>query len=531
MTSPGKPDGAAALAEADAALRPYAEAGEPGAAILALHRGRVLFAQGWGLANVEAGVAWSSNTRMQLASMSKQFTAAAFVVLQARGKLSLHAPLASLAPDTPPSLARLTLQQLLSMRGGLMEAGHIAWFATGDVHHAWRNDVHTLASAAALPHRNRPPGGHDLYSNTHYVLAQQIGESVTGKPWAQVLQQLVFEPLGMAQTSFVTSARQAQRGLATAYRPAGDGFERCAWPVQDGAATGVVSTLADLARWHRNLRRNRLDPPDLVPQLLHDEPFADGSGSCYRLGLREGRLFGRRVVGHAGGIPGCRTESYWFPEEDLSVVVLSNREDLRESLLTARIAGALLGEPRWPESRPTELAPHVGVYVDTTSSRVLVVEQDAGYLHVDGSHFVRNGQTVFVSTHPFFPRQLVFTNDSTSVVALVPGHRAEYRRVQVSPVLASEVPELLGRYHQTGLPWPVTLTSDQAGQLTFVAGPDGPARSAAAAGRIGPDLYVLGDHAGGHSPTSFGVLRNADGAVRAIQIDGYRLLGLALERL
>ena len=407
----------------------------------------------------------------------------------------------------------------------------MAWFAAGDMHHSWRNDAHTLATAAALPHRNRPPGGRDLYSNTHYVLAQQIGEFVTGKPWGQVLQELVFEPLGMAQTSFVTSARCAQRGLATAYRPAGVGFQRCAWPVQDGAATGVVSTLADLARWHRNLRRNRLDPPDLVPQLLHDEPFADGSGSCYRLGMREGRLFGRRVVGHAGGIPGCKTESYWFPDEDLSVVVLSNREDLRESLLSARIAGALLGEPRWPESRPTELVGHEGLYVDIASGRVLVVEHDAGFLHVNGSHFVRSGQTVFNSTHPFFPRQLVFNDASTAVVSVEPGHTAEYRRGQVSPVPAGEVPELLGRYHQTGLPWPVTLVSGDGGQLSLVAGPDGPARCAMPAGRIGPDLYVLGERAGEHSPTSVGVLRGADGGVRAIQIDGYRLLGLTLERL
>lgn len=524
------PDRAAALAEAEVLLAPYAEAGEPGVALLVLHHGRPLLTRGWGLASIESGTALSSVTRMQLASMSKQFTAAAFLVLQARGALSLDARIGSLTDAVAPSLAGFTLRQLLSMRGGLMEAGHMAWFATGDTHHRWRDDRNTLATAAALAHRNRTPGVRDLYSNTHYVLAQQVGEAVTGMPWAQVLRELIFEPLGMTQTRMVTSAREASPALAMAYRPSRDGFERCAWPVQDGAASGVVSTLADLGRWHRNLRRNRLQPADLVEQLLHDTPFADGEGSCYRLGLREGRLFGRRVVGHAGSVPGFKTESYWFPEEDVSIVLIANREDVRETLVIRRIAAALLGESAGRESTPAELAAFEGLFLDASSGRVLHLEQDAGCMSGDNVHLMRSGDNEFSSTHPFFPRELRFSADRSALVSVAPAHTATLRRVQVVPVSADNAADLLGCYHQAGLPWPVTLAAGTDGSLVFLSGPDGPARSAWHAGRIDDDLYVLGDWPGGCSATSFRVLRNAHGGVRAIQVDGFRLWALLLER-
>ena len=334
----------------------YGDRGEPGLAVTVLHRGVPVLTEFHGRANMEHQVPLGPQTRFQLASMSKQFTAAALVMLAAQGRLSLDAPIGNWLVELPPALGELTARDLLAMRTGLPEAGHLSWLVAGDAHHPWRTHRNVVETLKVFAHRNRTPRGRDVYSNSNYVLAQQLGEAVTGGPWSDALQQLIFVPLGMQHTGLIDNARLSLPGLATAYRRVPEGFERCMWAVQDGAPAGVVSTVEDMQRWLVNLRRNVLKPADLPAQLAENRPFADGSSSCYRLGLREGELFGRRVRGHAGSVPGFKTEYLWFPDEDVVLLMLANREDVRENLLLGRLAGALFGEATLPEESPDALA-------------------------------------------------------------------------------------------------------------------------------------------------------------------------------
>ncbi|HZF80411.1 MAG TPA: serine hydrolase domain-containing protein, partial [Rubrivivax sp.] len=510
----------------------YTDRIEPGLAFTLLHRGVPVLSEFHGFANIEHRVRLGPKTRLQLASMSKQFTAAALVMLAHQDRMSLDAPIGTWLGDLPPSLGDFTARDLLAMRTGLLEAGQLSWLVTGSPHHAWRSHHHVVETVKGCAHRNHTPGGRDLYSNSNYILAQMLGEAVTRAPWRDALQALIFAPLGMQHSCLIDNARLALPDLATAYRPVAGGFERCMWPVEDGAPAGVVSTIDDMQRWLAALRHNTVLQPAELPELLADDrPLASGRSSCYRLGLRQGELFGRRVRGHAGSVPGFKTEYLWFPDEDVVLLLLANREDVRENLLLGRLAGALFGEPAWPEEPPAALAPRGGIFVDAVRGRVLEVGDDAGLLHSDLVHFIRQGQTSYQATNPFQPRQLVFTQDNNVVVSMDLDGAIEYQRGQVTPLTGQAATRYTGVFGAPGVPAEIELRIDADGGLRFATGPRGALRQQWHAGQLAPDLLVLGDAPGQHSMTSIRLQRGPDDELTSIVLNGYRLYDLVLHRL
>ncbi|HLL10100.1 MAG TPA: serine hydrolase domain-containing protein, partial [Rubrivivax sp.] len=371
-----------------------------------------------------------------------------------------------------------------------------------------------------------------LYSNSNYILAQMLGEAVTGQPWRDVLQALIFAPLGMQRSGLIDNARLSLPDLATAYRPVAGGFERCMWPVEDGAPAGVVSTIEDMQRWLAALRHNTvLQPPELPELLAADRPLASGGSSCYRLGLRQGELFGRRVRGHAGSVPGFKTEYLWFPDEDVVLLLLANREDVHENLLLSRLAGALFGEPAWPEDPPAALAPRCGVFVDAVHGRVLDVDHDAGMLHSDLVHFICDGQNSYRSANPFHPRQLVFSQDGNAIVSVDLDGPIEYQRGQVTPLTGEAAIRCTGVFGAPGVPAEIELRIGSDGSLRFATGPRGVLRSQWHVGQLTPDLLVLGDAPGQHSMSTVRLQRGPDGELVSIVLNGYRLYDLVLHRL
>ncbi|HLL20150.1 MAG TPA: serine hydrolase domain-containing protein, partial [Rubrivivax sp.] len=149
----------------------YTDRLEPGLAFCLLHRGEPVLTECHGFANIEHRVPLGPQTRFQLASMSKQFTSAALVMLAHQERLSLDAPIGSWLTELPPALAALTARDLLAMRTGLPEAGHLSWLVAGSSHHAWRSHHNVVETLKVFAHRNRSPGGRDLYSNSNYILA------------------------------------------------------------------------------------------------------------------------------------------------------------------------------------------------------------------------------------------------------------------------------------------------------------------------------------------------------------------------
>jgi len=261
--------------------------------------------------------------------MSKQFCGALAVLLARDGVLDLDAPVAGYLPELRVDLNGATFRSLLCMTTGLHEELDLVSFGSGADP---LTCLHTVEKRAALICRHRganfPPGDRYCYSNSSYTLAQRIIERAADAPYADLLRERIFSPLGMVRTSFEADPRAACAGLATGYEPAPRGFSSSNMAPEISAAGGIVSTVPDLTLWHRNLRTNALYDGDLCRDLLQRPLLNSGSRTDYGLGLFEREFCQRRTLYHGGNLPGWACESVWFPDDDLAVVVLANRSDV-----------------------------------------------------------------------------------------------------------------------------------------------------------------------------------------------------------
>ena len=276
----------------------------------------VLLSKGYGLADVEHGVANTPQTRFRIGSITKQFTAMGILILQERGRLSVTDALGKHLTDIPSAWEGLTIHQLLTHTSGIMHS----WALPG-----FRDTMMVPASIDEVLRRyhDQPllftPGEDFQYSGVGYLLLAKVIEESSGKPYGTFLQGEVFAPLGMHDTG------ADQPELVLERRARGyvyeDGTLRNAPTIYIPNETGggnLYSTVEDLARWDRALREKRLISPAGYKALYQP----DLEGYAYGWGVSE--QDGRRVLGHGGGVPGFTSSILRVPDEELCVVVLTN---------------------------------------------------------------------------------------------------------------------------------------------------------------------------------------------------------------
>lgn len=311
----------------------------PGAAVLVLHDGQAVFRRGYGLAVVEDSTAVTPASTFRLASISKQFTAAAVLLLVEDGRLGLDQPARQWLPELPPVAAAITLRQLLSHTSGLLDYEDLMDPAdTRQVHDA---DVLTLLSRQ--DRLNFAPGTQYRYSNSGYALLALIVARASGQDFAAFLQQRIFAPLGMAHTV------AHQDGVDTvAARAYGYSWIDGHWQRTDQSTTsavlgdgGIYSSLDDLARWDAALYDDRL-----LSQPSRRAMFSPATATTETDVPHYG--FGWRLNGpvqwHSGESIGFRNVILRHPEKHLTVIVLTNRNDPEPYPLALKIA------QRWLDS-------------------------------------------------------------------------------------------------------------------------------------------------------------------------------------
>ena len=331
---------AAALVEAA-----YPDDG-PGAAVIVTRGGRVIYAAGRGLADVETGRPITPDTPFRLGSIVKQFTAATVLQLVAEGRISLDDPVSHFFPDWPRPGAGATVRQLLNHSSGIQDFSKIPGWIVANRHRPWTT-AELLAVFRDLPARAEP--GHAWeYNNGGYVMLGAIVERVTGKAWHEAVAERIARPLGLETIAYGASD-EAVRATALGYSEE-DGRQQ---PVQRShmsvahAAGGLVGSVADMARWAQALHHGRVVGPALYREMIRPARLADGSTQPYGFGLRLRRIRGRPALVHGGAGGGLDTDSVYIPSEDVFVAVFANSDDpaTDPSILTRRLAALALGEP------------------------------------------------------------------------------------------------------------------------------------------------------------------------------------------
>jgi len=326
----------------DASVAKTMKQGSPGMLVGVYRDGRPLYVHGYGLANLEHRVPMAADAVFNLASVTKQLTAAAVLLMVQDGKLRLEDRLEQYIPGLPQA-DRVTIYQLLVQTTGLPDyADDPAEATTGAIARTPDEMVDWIAQLE--PAFAFEPGSAWRYSNSNYVLLGKVVEHVSGKPLQTVFAKRLFEPAGMTNTAF-DDPTQVVPGRTQGYRRAKQapgGFANARWlsPTVPGAAGGLRTTLADLSRWSQALHSGRILRKDLLRTMtsagrLDDgrttklgmpEAWQKGLDADYGMGVFINQTPAGRRIWHAGDMPGFSTWLAYYPRSRTTIALAINSE-------------------------------------------------------------------------------------------------------------------------------------------------------------------------------------------------------------
>ncbi len=378
----------------------------PGCAVGVSVGGNQVLRKGYGMADLERAAPNTPDTIFEAGSVSKQFTAAAVLLLAREGRLSLDDPARKYIPELPdyagperpgaPAGAPLTIRHMLTHTSGLRDWGSVAaiggWPRTTRAY----THAHVLDIVSRQRALNFTPGTRWSYSNTGYNLAAIIVSRVSGMPFAEFTRARIFAPLGMASTSWRDDHRRIVKGRAIAYSDEGGRFE-IEMPFEDVHGNGgLLTTVGDLLRWNDNFVEPKVGDAAFVREQQQPGRFGDGRAHDYAFGLRIADYKGVREVGHSGSTAGYRAHLVRYPDQRVSVAVLCNASSARAGDYAHAVADVYLKDhlktPRSAEvHKPSEaeLETVQGLYrqIDTGAPMTVAVSAD-GLRIVDGPALV-----------------------------------------------------------------------------------------------------------------------------------------------
>lgn len=321
----------------DAVFAELNVADAPGCALGAYRDGKMVYAKGYGLADLERRVPITPGSVFDIGSTSKQFAAATMVLLAQEGKLSLDDDVRRFIPELPEYERPITVRHLLHHTSGIRDylgLLRLAGFRFDDV--TTPDDALTaIVRQRAL---NFAPGDEHLYSNSGYFLLSIIVERATGRSLRDEARERIFTPLGMTHTEYLGSYNDIISNRAIGYAPTDEGFEADMprWlQLGDGA---VFTTVEDLLYWEENFRSGRVGGTAMRDTMLTRGLLTNGDTLSYALGLMHGTYRGVRTVHHGGSWGGYLAQLLRFPEQRYAVAVLCNRTDVDPDALAHAVA-------------------------------------------------------------------------------------------------------------------------------------------------------------------------------------------------
>lgn len=374
----------------DDIFKAHASSSGPGCAVGVSEKGQMVAARAWGMADLEHGVANTPDTVFEAGSVSKQFTAAALLLLERDGKLKMSDDVRRHIPELPNYGTMLTLDHLVSHTGGLRDWGEVA--ALGGWPRGTRSYTNEEALAIAVRQKalNYRPGEEYSYTNTGYNLAAVVVQRVSGKSLAEFTAERIFRPLGMTRTQWRDRFTRVVKDRAIAYRatPQGPVMDM---PFEDTYGHGgLLTTVGDLLIWNRALDEGRLGA-GFAERMAEQAVLTGGRRVAYARGVFVDRRFGRREVAHSGATAGYRAWLGRYPEVRVSVAVLCNAADANAVQLGHRVARlAVVAPAEVPAVRretPTsseELKVRPGLYLNERTGQVARIVQEGQSLRITG---------------------------------------------------------------------------------------------------------------------------------------------------
>ena len=466
-------------AKVDAVFKEYGTT-TPGCALGIYERGRVRFARGYGMADLNLGVPISPTTVFDIGSTSKQFAAAAIVILANEGKLSLADDVRKYVPELPSYGKTITIDHLLRHTSGLRDYNGLLFMA-GHFFEDFTNDDDALGVIITQRALNFEPGSRWDYSNTGFFLLSTIVKRVTNRTLTEFSKERIFSPLGMAVTHFRDDHTAILPNRATAYGPGPNGGFTVDMSNWDQTGDGAVNTtVLDLARWDANFSDPKVGGQALIDRMEQRGTLNNGDSLGYARGLFVDKYRGLRRIHHGGSWAGYRAMLMRFPDQGVSIGVTCNigtantqkrATDVADVILAGSFPAApAAGSPSAPAAAPVakiDPAPYLGLYYADALQSVVEITADSGRLvaHAMGQplpltplgedRFSYGGQAV----------ELQFSDQRRTLAVSIRGtSQGPYLKTAGFTPTAADLQALAGSYSspELGTTWTVRIEKGKA---------------------------------------------------------------------
>ncbi len=423
-------DRASANKQVDQVFAKWDSTTSPGCALSVMKDGQIIYKRGYGMADLDHDIPITSETVFHVASISKQFTAAAILLLAQEGKLSLDDDVRKYITELPDFGTPITIRHLIYHTSGLRDQWELLGLA------GWRYSLDLITDDDVLELMSRQrdlnfkPGEKYVYCNTGFTLLAQIVKRVSGQSLREFTTNRIFKPLDMKTTHFRDDHAEIVKRIAYGYveGKGGEGFELSVTNFDTVGATSLLTTVEDLARWDENFYHPRVGGPELVEQQLLRGKLNSGVELDYASGLIHGKYRGLPTVDHNGADAGYRADLLRFPDQHFSVACLCNKGEINPSQLTQSVADIYLAE-RFKEPKPghaessaksvavskEKLTQYAGVYWQKDEQQVHRVLHNDGNLAMDGIELMALAENRFQLA--IAPVTLTFNDAAMSINA------------------------------------------------------------------------------------------------------------------
>ncbi len=338
----------------DQLMSRYDGEGSPGAAVQVWRAGETLFSKAYGMANLAYGIPFETDTRTNIGSTSKQFTAFAIMLQAERGLLSLDDDIRKHIPELPEFDQTITVRHLVTHTSGLREFLNLTRMTgrrldRGD----WIDRSEIIDIVQRQPALQNEPGAEWNYNNTAFGLAAVIVERTSGQDFPTFMRENVFEPLGMTRTLVRPSPLHIVPEMSEGYTPGPDGFLQVGDLGGAAGAGGMYSTLGDLQTWVENYASPRLGSAETFEEMMTSYVLSDGEETGYGYGLSVDEQRGLRRVHHGGADVAHRSMLAWYPEINAGITTQSNHAGFNSSV-AFELAAAFFADAMEPEEKAAE---------------------------------------------------------------------------------------------------------------------------------------------------------------------------------
>lgn len=305
-----------------------------GVSIAVVKEGKIIKAEGYGLANVELNIPAKPETVYQIGSVSKQLIAAGILLLMQDGKLSLDDKISKFLEGTPETWKEITVRHLLTHTSGIVRE------APGFNPLKVQADAEVIKTAYPLPLRFAP-GEKWEYCNVGYFSLAEIIRKVSGKPWAEFLHERIFQPLAMSATR-TTTTKELVPNRADGYVWRDGKLSNAEIYLALRPSGAFLSTVLDLAKWDAALDSEQLLKASTRELMWTPVKLNSGAAHSYGFGWELGTVNGHQRVQHGGSLPGFRSTIARYVDDKLTVIVLTNGDSANPGLIALGIAEAYI---------------------------------------------------------------------------------------------------------------------------------------------------------------------------------------------